>query len=182
MTLEALARQGNTSTYENLAARVSSRIHETRKAYLKECFSDFQSLGHRMESVATIHHMEFINDSRSTTLNATWYALESLHKPVVWITGGIDRGNDYTMIADLVRKKVRAIITLGPVHEKLTEAFGGLEIPIAGTAHMEEAVQAAYYFGKKGDAILLSPGCASFDRFNNYEERGHAFIRAVKNL
>jgi len=181
MTLEVLARQGNTSTYENLAARVASRIHETRKEYLRECFSDFR-MEHRLETVATIHHMEFINDSRSTSINATWYALESVQKPIVWITGGIAKETDFTMITELVRQKVRAIVVMGTNPGDFQAAFGHLEIPMVEVPAMEDAVQAAYYLGKKGDAVLLSPGCASFDLFKNYEERGKAFVRAVKNL
>jgi UDP-N-acetylmuramoylalanine--D-glutamate ligase len=126
--------------------------------------------------------MEFINDSRSSNLNAAWYALESTSRPVIWIAGGLDSGNDYSMITSLVKRKVKGIVCLGLDVRRLHSAFDHLDIPMADASDMESAVLAAYYMGRTGYQILLSPACPSFDLFTNYEERGEAFRKAVKNI
>ena len=181
MTLEALALQGRSKTYSTLAASVTTRIYELRKEPIKESLASSQSMDHQMEFVANIHGIEFINDSRACTINSTWYALESLNRPVIWIAGGADRGNEYSMIRELVVSKVRAIILLGD-SQTILEAFSDIEIPIIRVKDMEEAVETGYYLGKTGDCILLSPACASFEMFENFEARGIAFKKAAKNL
>jgi len=182
MTLEALALQGNSAVYDTLAATVGPRIRDIRKEFIKESFSDLEHIEHRLEHVANIHGIEFINDSRSSNINATWFALESMNKPVIWIAGGVDRGNDFRIVQDLVSRKVKALICLGLDNRSLHRAFGHLEIPMVDVISMEEALQAAYYYGEKGDVILLSPSSASFDLFENFEERGNAFRASVKKL
>lgn len=182
MTLEALALQGNSMVYDTLAATVIPRIRDIRKEFIKESFCDFQDIEHRLEHVANIHGIEFINDSRSSNVNSTWFALESMNKPVIWIAGGIDRGNDYRSLMELVAHKVKAIICLGLDNRNLHKVFSKLEIPMVDVISMDEALHAAYYFGEKGDVTLLSPACASFDIFENYEDRGKAFRDAVKKL
>jgi UDP-N-acetylmuramoylalanine--D-glutamate ligase len=132
--------------------------------------------------VAIIHGMEFINDSISSNINATWFALENILRPVVWIVGGVESGNDYSILRHLVRKNVKGIICLGLDNSRIHQAFDELQLPMADVVTMDEAVQAAYYMGDKGYVVLLSPACASFDLFENYEERGKAFRKAVKNL
>ncbi len=182
MTFEALATQGKMTPYQSLAASIGPKIREIRKEFIKESFYGFQQIEHRLELVAVIRDMEFINDSKSSTLNSTWYALESLSRPVIWIAGGVDGGNDYSTLRQLVRTKVRAIICLGVDTTRLHEAFGDLNLPMTDTRSMDEAVETAYYLGNNGDAVLLSPACPSFDLFTDYEERGMAFRKAVKNL
>ncbi|MEI6456867.1 MAG: cyanophycin synthetase [bacterium] len=182
MTLEALALQGNSTVYDTLAATVAPRIRDIRKEFIKESLCDFQHTEHRLEHVANIHGIEFINDSRSSNVNSTWFALESMNKPVIWIAGGVDRNNDYSQLMELVTKRVKAIVCLGLDNRNLHKAFGHLEIPMADVISMDEALHAAYYFGEKGDVALLSPACASFDLFENYEDRGKAFRSSVKNL
>jgi len=182
MTLEALALQGSSMVYDTLAATVAPRIRDIRKEFIKESLCDFQQIEHRLEHVANIHGIEFINDSRSSNVNSTWFALESMSKPVIWIAGGIDRGNDYSSLMELVAKKVKAVICLGLDNRNLHKAFTNMEIPMVDVISMDEALQAAYYFGVKGDVALLSPACASFDIFENYEDRGKAFRDSVKKF
>jgi UDP-N-acetylmuramoylalanine--D-glutamate ligase len=182
MTLESLAKQGHATLYDSLAASIGPKIREIRKEFIQECFSGFQSVEHRLETVAVIHGMEFINDSKSSNINSTWFALENTHRPVVWIVGGVEAGNDYGIIRNLVRRKVKGIVCLGLNNERIHEAFDELGLPMTDVTSMEGAVQSAYYMGEVGDIILLSPACASFDLFENYEERGKAFRKAVKNL
>jgi UDP-N-acetylmuramoylalanine--D-glutamate ligase len=124
----------------------------------------------------------FINDSKSSNINATWFALESISRPVIWILGGVESGNDYTILRHLVQHNVRGIVCLGLDNSRIHEAFDELLLPMVDAVTMDEAVQVAYYMGNKGDVILLSPACASFDLFENFEERGKAFRKAVKNL
>ncbi|NQV03425.1 MAG: hypothetical protein HQ542_12315 [Bacteroidia bacterium] len=181
MTLEALALQGRPKTYPTLAASVTSRIYELRKELIKESLGSSQSPEHQMEFVANIHGIEFINDSRACNINSTWFALESINRPVIWIAGGADRGNDYSMIRELVERKVKAIILLGD-SQNILEAFSGTEIPVIQVQDMGEAVENGYYLGKTGDSVLLSPACASFEMFENFEARGTAYKKAVKNL
>jgi UDP-N-acetylmuramoylalanine--D-glutamate ligase len=182
MTFEALAQQGQTTVYDSLAASIGPKIRAMRKESVRENFFGLQQIEHRLEVVAIIKGMEFINDSKSTTLNSTWFALESVSRPIIWIAGGVEQGNDYGTVRQLVRTKVKAIILLGTDTSKLQDAFKGLEIPMSLAFSMNEAVETAYYSGDHGDAVLLSPACPSFDLFENYEERGNAFRLAVKNL
>jgi UDP-N-acetylmuramoylalanine--D-glutamate ligase len=182
MTFESLAQQGQTTVYESLAASIGPKIRGIRKQYIKESFYGFQHAEHRLETVATIRDMEFINDSKSSTLNSTWFALENTPRPIIWIVGGVEPGNDYTFLRQLVRTKVKAIICLGLDTSRIQETFSELNIPMLHTQSMDEAVENAYYMGDHGDAVLLSPACPSFDLYENYEERGKAFRKAVKNL
>jgi UDP-N-acetylmuramoylalanine--D-glutamate ligase len=182
MTFEALAKQGKINMYASLAASVGPKIRDIRKETIKESFYGLQQVEHRMELVAMIQGMQFINDSKSSNINSTWYALEEFNRPVIWIVGGVENNNDYSVVYPLVRQHVKSIICLGVDNRRLHAAFSDLEIPMTDTTSMEEAVQKAYLMGQKGDVILLSPACASFDLFVNYEERGKAFRKAVKNL
>jgi UDP-N-acetylmuramoylalanine--D-glutamate ligase len=135
-----------------------------------------------MEPVATIRGVEFINDSKATNVNSTWYALETMTKPTILILGGVDKGNDYSLIEELVKEKVKAIICLGKDNSKIHEAFGDIVSTIVNTSKVVDTVQAAFHFSTKGDVVLLSPACASFDLFKNYEDRGNQFKKAVKEL
>jgi len=182
MTLEGLALQGNKTVYDSLAATVAPRVREIRKAFIKESFSDFQLEEHRLEPVGNIHGVQYINDSRSSNINSTWFALESMASPVVWIAGGIDGGNDWEVLKTLVKEKVKALLCLGLDTGRMRAAFAGTGISIIQVSGMEEAVQVAYSICEKGDITLLSPACASFDLFENFEERGRFFRTAVKNL
>ena len=182
MSIHELALQGKHNLYNTMASGIAGRILDLRKELIRESLSDFQNVEHRLERVATIHGIEFINDSKATNVNSTWYALESISKPTVWIVGGVDKGNDYSQLLDLVRDKVKAIICLGKENGKIIDAFKG-EIQIIEEARSaEEAVKKAYEIGRKGDTVLLSPACASFDLFENYEDRGHQFKKAVRSL
>ena len=182
MTLETLAMQGNYKMPVTMAAAIGTKIHEIRKNLIKECFSDFQNIEHRLETVANVHGITFINDSRSTKINSTWFALETINKPIIWIAGGMDTGTDYSILLGVVRKKVKAMICMGSDNNNLINAFKDLKIPVTTTQSMSEAVDLAYFAGIKGDTVLLSPACASFDLFIDYEDRGNAFKKAVKNL
>jgi UDP-N-acetylmuramoylalanine--D-glutamate ligase len=182
MTLEALALQGNTNVYDNLAATVSGRIREARKACFREWFSDFSNTEHRLEFVSNIHGIEFINDSMSVSLNGAWFALETMSKPIIWICGGGSSNKELEFLKAVVKKKVKAIICLGTNSEAIHETFSNMELPIADTYTMAEAVEAAYYLGVKGDVALFSPGCKEDAIFLNHEERGVAFRKAVKDL
>ncbi|HNK97747.1 MAG TPA: cyanophycin synthetase, partial [Chitinophagales bacterium] len=149
---------------------------------IRESFTDFSGLEHRLEFVAKVHGISFINDSKATNINSTWYALESQADPVIWIVGGIDKGNDYSLIADLVKKKVKAIVCLGKDNTRIHEAFGKMVDILVNTETMEDCVQMAYRLGKNGDIVLLSPACASFDLFENFEDRGNQFKKQVRLL
>jgi UDP-N-acetylmuramoylalanine--D-glutamate ligase len=182
MTIETLALQGNSTIYGSMAAGIGTRIHEIRNDFIKNCFTDFQGIEHRMEHVANVHGIEFINDSKATNINSTWFALESINQPIIWIAGGIDKGNDYAMLLPLVLKKVKAIICLGKDNRRLLSCFGGLNIPLTETISMEEAIDLAYIAGKIGDVVLLSPASPSFDLYKDYEDRGYNFKKAVRSL
>jgi UDP-N-acetylmuramoylalanine--D-glutamate ligase len=182
MTIEELALQGKHNVYNSMAASLASRIVDVRKEIIRESLQDFQNIEHRLEFVASINGIEFINDSKATNVNSTWYALESMEKPVVWICGGQDKGNDYNELSDLVKQRVKAIICLGKDNSKIVEAFKGLVDTIVETDSASDAVAASYKIGKKGDVVLLSPACASFDLFQNYEDRGMQFKAAVRSL
>jgi UDP-N-acetylmuramoylalanine--D-glutamate ligase len=182
MDLEALALQGRHNIYNSMAAGISSRIMEIRKDIIKESMSDFQGVEHRLEFVAKVHGIEFINDSKATNVNSTWYALECMTKPVVWIVGGQDKGNDYKSLRQLAKSKVKAIICLGLDNSKIIQEFSDIVPKIIETQTAKDAVESAYYAANSGDIVLLSPTCASFDLFENYEDRGKQFRLAVNDL
>jgi UDP-N-acetylmuramoylalanine--D-glutamate ligase len=182
MTIEQLALQGKHNVYNSMAASLAARIVDVRKETIRESLQDFQNVEHRLEFVASINGIEFINDSKATNVNSTWYALESMQKPTVWIVGGQDKGNDYNELAEIVKAKVKAIVCLGADNQKIIKAFEGMVETIVETKSAQEAVAASYKLAKKGDAVLLSPACASFDLFQNYEDRGMQFKAAVRGL
>jgi UDP-N-acetylmuramoylalanine--D-glutamate ligase len=182
MTLEELALKGKHNLYNSMAAGIAGQLLHLRKEVIRESLSDFQGIEHRLESVIKVHEIDFINDSKATNVNSTWYALESMGTTVVWIAGGIDKGNDYSVLNDLVKQKVRAIVCLGKDNSKLIRAFKEIVPTIVETSSMHEAVRSAYYLAKNGDTVLLSPSCASFDLFDNYEDRGRQFKACVRNL
>ncbi len=182
MTLEELALQGRHNLYNSMAAGITARLLDIRKETIKQCLSDFQQIEHRLEFVASIHGIEYINDSKATNVNSTWYALESMHKTVVWIAGGLDKGNDYSSLLPLVKAKVRVIICLGKDNKKIKESFSDLVELVVEVQSADDAVKAAYSLARRGEAVLLSPACASFDLFENYEDRGNQFKKAIKNL
>lgn len=182
MSVYDFALKGKHNQYNTMAACVAGSTMDIRKEKIREAVQDFQALEHRMEPVATIRGVEFINDSKATNVNSTWYALESISKPTILILGGVDKGNDYSLIKDLVKEKVKAIICLGTDNHKIHEAFKDVVSPIVNTSSALESVHAAFHFATKGDVVLLSPACASFDLFKNYEDRGNQFKQAVKDL
>lgn len=182
MTIQELALQGKHNIYNSMAAGVTGKLVEIRKETIRESLSDFHNIDHRLELVGNVHGIEFINDSKATNVNSTWYALESMNNPVILILGGVDKGNDYSMLTDLVKSKVKAIICLGTDNKKIIKAFGGLVETILEAKSAKEAVAQSYKIGKKGDTVLLSPACASFDMFENYEDRGTQFKQAVRAL
>lgn len=182
MSVFDFALKGKHNQYNTMAACVAAATLDIRKDNIRDAVQNFQNLEHRMEYVATVRGVEFINDSKATNVNSTWYALESMSKPVVLILGGVDKGNDYSLIEDLVKEKVKAIICLGTDNRKIHDAFASTVGTIVNTASATEAVHAAFHFADKGDIVLLSPACASFDLFKNYEDRGSQFKQAVKEL
>ncbi len=182
MSIHDLALQGKHNLYNSMASGIAARVLDIRKETVRESFSDFENIEHRLELVNTVHGIDFINDSKATNVNSTWYALESMQKPVIWIAGGVDKGNDYNMLMDLVKSRVKAIVCLGVDNQKIIDAFKDVIPDIIETKTADEAVRAAYKLGKKGDVVLLSPACASFDLFENYEDRGRKFKAAVRSL
>ncbi|HRF81510.1 MAG TPA: UDP-N-acetylmuramoyl-L-alanine--D-glutamate ligase [Flavobacteriales bacterium] len=182
MSIIELALKGKHNVYNSMAAGIAARVLEIRKDVVRESLSDFQNVEHRLEHVAMVHGIEFINDSKATNVNSAWYALESMDKPVVWVVGGVDKGNDYGSLLPLVKQKVKAIVCLGTDNSKVHAAFAGVVPVIMDTASAEEAVITANSIAESGDVVLLSPACASFDLFENYEERGRKFKAAVKAL
>lgn len=181
-TLESLALQGQSSIHGTLASGIGARVKDLRKAMIRECFSHLENTEHRMEYVANVHGIEFINDSKATNINATWYSLGSMTKPVIWIAGGVDMGNNFEILKSLVRNKVKAIVCLGMDCQRLRKSFAELEKPYTETQSMQEAVELALLVGKDGDTVLFSPACASFDLYKDFEERGNEFRDIVKNL
>ncbi len=165
-----------------MAAGIASMIFEIRNEQLRESLSSFTGVEHRLEYFLKVHGIEFVNDSKATNVNSTWYALESIRKPIVWIAGGIDKGNDYLMLKALAKEKVKALVCLGKDNNKLHESFKGVIKNIVDVSSMDEAVKTAYYLARNGDTVLLSPACASFDLFENYEDRGNQFKQRVRNL
>jgi UDP-N-acetylmuramoylalanine--D-glutamate ligase len=182
MSILELALQGKHNTYNSMAAGIASMIFEIRNEQLRESLANFTGVEHRLERFLKVHGIEFVNDSKATNVNSTWYALESIYKPIVWIAGGVDKGNDYSMLKGLAKEKVKAIVCLGKDNKKIHEAFKGVVKNIVDASSMDEAVKTAYYLARNGDTVLLSPACASFDLFENYEDRGTQFKQKVRNL
>jgi len=182
MSIHELALKGKHNTQNSLAASVAARLLEIRKQSIRESLTDFVNVEHRMEFVAKVNDIEFINDSKATNVNATWFALESMDKPTIWIAGGQDKGNDYSDLIDLVKQNVKAIVCLGKDNAKIIDTFSSIVPTIVEVESAIEAVGVAYQLAKKDEAVLLSPACASFDRFSDYIERGNAFKAAVRTL
>ena len=182
MTMQELALQGKHNIFNSMAAAMAARVFEVKDTVIRQAMIDFQNVEHRLEYVLTVHGIDFINDSKATNVNACWYALESMTKDVVWIVGGVDKGNDYTELMDMVNDKVKAIICLGENNENIIDAFRGKVETIVQASDMKEAVKQSYVLAGKEDVVLLSPACASFDLFANYEDRGFQFKKEVRNL
>lgn len=182
MTIEELALQGKHNAYNSLAAGLAARLLQVRQEAVRESLAHFESLEHRLEPVSSVHGISFINDSKATNVNSTYYALESMEHPTVWIVGGVDKGNDYSELMSLVASKVKAIVCLGVDNSKILAAFANSHLPVVETHSMEDAVKASYSLARKGDTVLLSPCCASFDLFQNYEDRGRQFKACVRSL
>lgn len=182
MEQEQLALTGTHNLYNSLAAGISANLAGIAKENIRQALSDFRGVEHRLEKVARVRGIEFINDSKATNVNSCWYALHSMKTKTVLILGGTDKGNDYSEIAELVRKKCSALVFLGVDNSKLHKFFGGFGLPIADVKSMKDAVSEAYKLATKGETVLLSPCCASFDLFTNYEDRGEQFKKYVREL
>lgn len=182
MSVDDFAVKGKHNQYNTMAASLSAVVMDIRKEKIRDAVQTFESLEHRMEPVATIKGVEFINDSKATNTNSTWFALESMTKPTILILGGVDKGNDYSFMKEIVKEKVKAIVCMGLDNRKIHEAFGKDVELIINTDNAKDAVRSAFHFADKGDVVLLSPACASFDLFKNYEDRGKQFKDAVKDL
>ena len=177
-----IALEGKHNLKNAMAATSVAKLMNIRKAVIRESLSNFQGVEHRLEKVLKIQNVQYINDSKATNVNATFFALDSMTVPTIWIVGGVDKGNDYSELMSLVREKVKGIICLGVDNRKIIDAFGGVVDIMVEVNNMQEAVKTASYMAEKGDAVLLSPACASFDLFENYEDRGRQFKIAVQNL
>ena len=182
MEQEELALTGTHNLFNSMAAGISANIAGIRKECIREALNDFKGVEHRLEKVARVKGVDYINDSKATNVNSCWYALQSMKTKTVLILGGKDKGNDYNEIADLVKEKCSGLIFLGLHNEKLHDFFGNFGLPIVDVQSMPDAVNAAYNMAKKGETVLLSPCCASFDLFKNYEDRGDQFKECVRNL
>jgi len=182
MSIAELALQGKHNIYNSMASGIVSKVLDIRNTVIRESMGDIKNIEHRLEHVAKISGVDYINDSKATNVNSTWYALESVNADVILIMGGVDKGNDYDMLKDLVKQKVKAIVCLGKNNKRIHEAFEDDVEIIVNTFSAHEAVQVAYHLATKGNTVLLSPACASFDLFKNYEDRGNQFKMAVKEL
>ena len=182
MPLSTLSIKGKHNTKNAMAATMAAQILKIRKQNIKESLEDFEGAEHRLENVAKVGDIEYINDSKATNVNATFYALECMDKTTVWIVGGVDKGNDYNDLLPLVREKVKAIVCLGLDNDKIKNMFGNVVDIIVETAGAEEAVKVSHKLAERGEVVLLSPACASFDLFDNYEDRGRQFKKAVRSL
>ncbi|MFI5221118.1 MAG: UDP-N-acetylmuramoyl-L-alanine--D-glutamate ligase [Bacteroidia bacterium] len=182
MYTNELSLRGRHNAFNSMAAAIIGQVFNIQKETIRESLSDFQNIEHRLERVGTIGGIEFINDSKATNVNSAWYALESLEKPAIWIAGGVDKGNDYSILKDIVKEKVRIIVCMGLDNRKIHEAFRTDVDMIVNTTSAKEAVHVAYKLAKPGEIVLLSPACASFDLFKNYEDRGRQFKNEVKEL
>ena len=182
MSIYDFALKGKHNQYNTMAAGIAGSMLGIRKEKIRDAVQTFESLEHRMETVSTVRGVQFINDSKATNVNSTWYALESMEKPTILILGGVDKGNDYSLLTELVKEKVKAIVCMGQDNRKIHEAFQNDVAVMVNTSNAREAVQAAFHLATKGDVVLLSPACASFDLFKNYEDRGDQFKLAVRDL
>ncbi|MBN2274044.1 MAG: UDP-N-acetylmuramoyl-L-alanine--D-glutamate ligase [Bacteroidales bacterium] len=182
MSLADLALKGKHNIYNSMAAGITGNVLKIRKPLIRESLMDFTGVEHRLERFISVHGIEFINDSKATNVNSTWYALESMTTPVIWIAGGVDKGNDYNELMNLVKSKVKVLICLGVDNAKLHKVFDDIVPVVTDVSSMKEAVVTAYRMGSKGDTVLLSPACASFDLFENYEDRGWQFKKYVREL
>jgi UDP-N-acetylmuramoylalanine--D-glutamate ligase len=177
-----LALEGKHNMKNAMAAASVAQLMKIRKQTIRESLANFQGVEHRLEKVLKIQNVQYINDSKATNVNATFFALDSVTSPTVWIAGGVDKGNDYTELMALVNEKVKAIICLGVDNKKIIDAFGSIVDMMVEVSSMTDAVRTAQHIAEKGDTVLLSPACASFDLFENYEDRGRQFKQAVQNL
>ncbi|PQL90403.1 UDP-N-acetylmuramoyl-L-alanine--D-glutamate ligase [Apibacter adventoris] len=182
MKIEDLALIGKHNVANSMAAGIAGKISKIKNEFIKQSLADFEAVEHRLEFVLKINGINFINDSKATNVNSVYYALESMKSPVIWIVGGTDKGNDYSELIPFVKQKVKAIVCLGLDNEKIINTFQDIIPNIAETHSMKDAVNASYLYGKKGDTVLLSPACASFDLFKNYEDRGIQFKEEVRKL
>jgi UDP-N-acetylmuramoylalanine--D-glutamate ligase len=182
METESIALEGKHNMKNAMAATSVAKLMQIRKATIRESLSNFQGVEHRLEKVLKIQNVQYINDSKATNVNATFFALDSMNMPTVWIVGGVDKGNDYNELMSLVREKVKAIVCLGVDNKKIIDVFGNVVDIMVEVTNMDDAVRMAQRLTEKGDAVLLSPACASFDLFENYEDRGNQFKQAVHNL
>jgi UDP-N-acetylmuramoylalanine--D-glutamate ligase len=182
MPISTLAVKGKHNVKNTMAATMAAQLLQIRKEAIKESLANFEGVEHRLENVAKVKGVDYINDSKATNVNATFYALECMDRQTVWIVGGVDKGNDYNDLLPLVREKVKAIVCLGLDNQKIKDMFGNVVDIVVETAGAEEAVKVAHKLAENGDAVLLSPACASFDLFENYEDRGRQFKSAVRNL
>jgi len=182
MPLSELSLQGRHNIYNSLAAAVAAKIMKIKDSVIRESLATFQNIEHRLEKVLTIKGVLYINDSKATNVNSAWYALECQTRPIVWIAGGTDKGNDYSELYELTDKKVKALICLGKDNRKLHECFDRRIATVTDASSAQEAVRKAYEIAEEGDVVLLSPCCASFDLFKNYEDRGRQFKDAVREL
>jgi UDP-N-acetylmuramoylalanine--D-glutamate ligase len=182
METETMALEGQHNMKNAMAATSVAKLMKIRNATIRESLSNFQGVEHRLEKVLKIQNVQYINDSKATNVNATFFALDSMNTPTVWIVGGVDKGNDYHELMSLVREKVKAIICLGVDNKKIIDVFGNVVDIMIEVTNMEDAVKMAQRLTEKGDSVLLSPACASFDLFENYEDRGNQFKQAVRNL
>jgi UDP-N-acetylmuramoylalanine--D-glutamate ligase len=182
MPIASLGIQGKHNQKNAMAASTVAKLLKIRKTTIRECLESFQGVEHRLEKLLKINNVMYVNDSKATNVNATFYALDSMQTPTVWIVGGVDKGNDYSELYSLVNENVKAIICLGVDNSKIVGAFGNLVDVLVEAQSMDEAVKAAYRLSQRGDTVLLSPACASFDLFESYEDRGRQFKRAVRNL
>ena len=182
MRASELKLQGKHNTKNAMATSMAARLLQVRKQTIAESLTDFEGVEHRLENVQKVNGIQFVNDSKATNVNAAYYALECMEAPTVWIVGGVDKGNDYADLMPLVREKVKAIVCLGLDNAKIIETFGGVVEHLVETAGAEEAVKVAYKLASRGDTVLLSPACASFDLFDSYEDRGNKYKQAIRNL
>jgi UDP-N-acetylmuramoylalanine--D-glutamate ligase len=182
METSQIALEGKHNMKNAMAATSVAMLMKIRKETIRESLSNFSGVEHRLEKVLRIQNVQYINDSKATNVNATFFALDSMTNPTVWIVGGVDKGNDYTELMALVNEKVKAIICLGVDNKKIIDAFGNIVDIMVEVGSMHDAVNTARHIAEKGDTVLLSPACASFDLFKNYEDRGNQFKREVRNL
>ena len=182
MTIKELALQGKHNIFNSMAAAMAARVFEVQDSVIRQSLIDFENLEHRLEHVITVHGVDYVNDSKATNVNASWYALESMKRDVIWIAGGVDKGNDYSKLIQIAEEKVKAIICLGENNEKIINSFKGKVNTIISASNMKEAVNYSYNIARKDDVVLLSPACASFDLFDNYEDRGIQFKQEVRRL